>query len=104
MTDPLPVTEGLPQEDLPEPAGAVEVLPTSTPMRIDLYDVYTVRREMCALYRDMRRGVIKTQDGTRMAYVLDIIRKTHETCLMQDRLEALEQLLNARKERCHARR
>lgn len=104
MTDPLPVTKDLPQEDLPEPAGAVEVLPTPTPVRIDLYDVHAVRREMCALYRDMRRGAIKTQDGTRMAYVLDIIRKTYETCLMQGRLEALEQLLNARKEKRHERR
>ncbi len=75
-----------------------------TPVRIDLYDVHTVRREMCALYRDMRRGFIKTQDGTRMAYVLDIIRKTYETCLLQDRLEALEQLLSTRKEKRHERR
>ncbi len=64
--------------------------------RVDLRDAHAVRRELASLYRDMRAQVIDTQHGTRMAYVLDLIRKAHETGLLQDRLEALERILDHR--------
>ena len=104
MTDPLGHIEDQPQEDLEEPAGAVEVLTTPTPIRIDLHDAHAIRRELGAVYRDMRAGRIEMQDGTKLAFVLELLRKSYETCLVQGRLEALEQLLNARKEKRHERR
>ena len=67
----------------------------------DLYDklgrepqvdasVDVIRKEMAAVYRDMRAGRIDCNDGTRLAYVLDLLRKTHETNVMKERLGALE--------------
>ena len=66
-------------------------LPVPTPPpKIDLRDAHAIRRELAAVYRDMRSGAIEAQDGTRMAYVLDLIRKAFETGVLQDRIESLE--------------
>jgi len=67
------------------------------PPKIDLRDAHAIRRELAAVYRDMRAGSIESQDGTRLAYVLDMIRKAFETAVMQDRIEALERTLNQRR-------
>lgn len=62
-----------------------------TPLRkIDLRDAHAIRREMGAVYRDMRNGRLSTQDGTRLTYVLDLLRKSYETGVLQDRIERLE--------------
>lgn len=99
MNAPDNPSEGRPQEVSPEPAGEVEVLPVPTPVRmIDLHDAHAIRRELASVYRDMRAGRIETQDGTRLAYVLDGLRKAYESCLLQRRLDALERLLTTRKE------
>lgn len=72
--------------------------PQPTPLiKIDLRDGHAIRREMGALYRDMRAGRLASQDGTRLAYVLDLVRKAHETAVLQDRIELLELTLNNRK-------
>jgi len=68
-----------------------------TPSKIDLRDAHAIRRELASVYRDMRSGAIESQDGTRLAYVLDMIRKAYETSEIQDRLESLEIVLNERK-------
>jgi len=73
----------------------VTLLPT--PGKIDLRDAHAIRRELAAVYRDMRKGAIEPQDGTRLAYVLDMLRKTYETAVLQERLEILERNLNPRK-------
>jgi len=65
------------------------VLPT--PSKIDLRDAHAVRREMAAVYRDMRAGRIETQDGTRLAYVLDMVRKAYETAELERRITTLEE-------------
>ena len=52
-----------------------------SPIRIDLYNPTEIRREMGKVYRDMRIGKIPAQDGTRLVYVLDMIRKAYETTL-----------------------
>ncbi len=57
------------------------------PAKIDLRDAHAIRRELASVYRDMRGGRIETQDGTRLAYVLDLIRKSYETGVLQERLE-----------------
>ncbi|GHU20021.1 hypothetical protein FACS189475_08240 [Betaproteobacteria bacterium] len=71
--------------------------PTPLP-KIDLHDAHAVRRELGSIYRDMRAGRIETQDGTRLAYVLDMIRKAHESAVLQDRIELLERTINHRKD------
>ena len=42
-------------------------------------------------------GRIDTQDGTRLAYVLDMVRKAHETCELQRRVEIIDQVNKIRK-------
>jgi len=70
---------------------------TPTPIKIDLRDAHAIRRELGAVYRDMRQGRIDPADGTKLAYVLDAIRKAYETGIIESRMEALERTINARK-------
>jgi hypothetical protein len=58
--------------------------------------VEIIRKEMAAVYRDMRAGRIDCNDGTRLAYVLDLLRKTHETNVVKERLGALERAVGVR--------
>ena len=64
-----------------------------TPTKIDLRNSHAIRRELGAVYRDMRSGRIETQEGTRLAYVLDMIRKAYETAVLQERIESMERAL-----------
>lgn len=68
-----------------------------SPIRIDLYNPTEIRREMGKVYRDMRTGKIPAQDGTRLVYVLDMIRKAYETDILQERITLIEQALKMRK-------
>lgn len=58
--------------------------------KIDLRDAHAIRRELAALYRDARGGRVRTQDATRMAFILDLLRRAYETSVLQDRLEQFE--------------
>lgn len=69
-----------------------ELLPPSPP-KIRLSDLESVRREAAAVYRDMRRGTIKTQDGTRLIYALDRIWHLIEATQLEQRIQQLEQLI-----------
>ncbi len=71
-----------------------EIAPT--PKKIDLHKPIAIRRELASVYRDMRSGAIEAQDGTRLAYVLDMIRKAYETEILQKRIDDVELLLNRR--------
>jgi hypothetical protein len=55
--------------------------------------VEVIRREMAAVYRDMRSGRVDCLGGTRLAYVLDLVRKSHETNVTRDRLGAIEKAM-----------
>jgi len=68
-----------------------------TPVKIDLHNPHAIRREIASVYRDMRAGKIQAQDGTRLAYVLDMIRKAYESSVLCDRIELVERTLNRRK-------
>jgi len=52
--------------------------------------VREIRREMATLYRAARYGRIRTQDATRLAFILTQIVKTLEFEDLQTRLETLE--------------
>ena len=73
-----------------------ELVPIPPP-KIDLRDAHAIRRELASVYRDMRNGTIEAQDGTRLAYVLDMIRKAYETSVLQERLELMERTIAHRK-------
>lgn len=75
--------------------ATLKVLPT--PRRIDLATLEQVRQEMARVYRDMRAGIIESQDGTRLVYVLAQLAKLHESTEVAKRLESLELALNRRK-------
>ena len=64
-----------------------------TPLKIDLRDAAAIRRELGSVYRDMRGGRIDPADGTKLAYVLDAIRKAYDSEVLQARLEILERTL-----------
>jgi hypothetical protein len=66
---------------------------TPTPPKIDLRDAAAIRRELGSVYRDMRSGRIDPADGTKLAYVLDAIRKAYDSEILQARLEILERTL-----------
>jgi len=70
----------------------VEVLEAPTPrLRIPLRTVDDVSRELARLYRQMKAGQIATADGTKLAYVLNLLRQAIETGQLEQRIEALEQ-------------
>jgi hypothetical protein len=75
--------------------GAGNVI-TLTPPKIDLRDGHAIRRELAAVYRDMRAGRVDMSDGTKLAYVLEMLRRSHETATLQDRIEGLEIIIERR--------
>ena len=87
--------------DLPDPLvlsdGSGGPPPPAEGPKIDLRDPHAVRRELAAVYRDMRANRIPATTGTRLAYVLDLLRRAFETGDLQDRIETLELTLAARK-------
>ncbi len=71
-------------------AGEGNVLTLTPRPKIDLRDAHAIRRELSALYRDARNGKVGTQDATRLAYILDLVRRVYETSVLQDRLDQYE--------------
>lgn len=71
-------------------AVTMRVLPTPPP--INLHDIEAVRREMARVYRGMKTGMIETQDGTRLVYVLVQVAKLHEAVDLLRRLNKLEEV------------
>jgi len=66
-------------------------LPQTPPPRVGRLDsLQGVRRELVRIYKDMRQKKIPTQEGTRFAFVLQIIAKVLEQSDLEQRIEALE--------------
>lgn len=70
-----------------------ELMPAPT-TKIDLRNAHAIRRELAHVYRDMRCGNIESADGTKLAYVLEMLRKSYETAVLEDRLNDIEYKLN----------
>jgi len=81
---------------LPQTNDSKGELVTPTPPKIDLRDAHAIRRELANVYRDMRCENIKAADGTKLAYVLDQLRKAYETAVLEDRLKQIESKLKNR--------
>ncbi len=67
-----------------------EVLPAPSSRRVDLHDAEAIRREMAAVYRDMRSKKIESQDGSRLVFVLSALRQAYETDVLEKRVRLLE--------------
>lgn len=76
----------------------VEVLPPTPPrLRIPLRSADDVRRELARLYRQMKSGEIAPADGTKLAYVLNLLRQAIETGELETRIAVLESQAQALK-------
>lgn len=80
----------------PHPQGFAHD-PTPGRRRPNLATLVGVRREMARVYVAMKTGKLPSQDGTRLAYVLTSIAKLIESSDLQQRIEALEATLTARR-------
>jgi len=68
----------------------VTLLPSK---KVDLHDAHAIRRELGAVYRDMRSGKIEAQDGTRLGYMLNLLMKAYETCVLETDLREIKSTL-----------
>jgi hypothetical protein len=69
----------------------------ATHRQIHLKTADQVRLEIASVYRDMRLGRVDISDGTKLAYVLNILNKSIETGVIEARMESLERILKDRK-------
>ena len=81
---------GKSREDALVVVDGVEVLAAPTRLRIPLRTADDVARELARLYRQMKSGAIPTADGSRLAYVLHLLRQAIETGDLEKRIDALE--------------
>jgi len=72
------------------------ILPT--PPAIHLKTADDVRLELGKVYRDMRSGKIRMEDGTKLAFVLSQLNKAIETGIIESRMAALELTIKPRKQ------
>jgi hypothetical protein len=83
-------------KNLPQTNKDKGQLVAPTPSRIDLRNAHAMRRELANVYRDMRCGNVETADGTKLAYVLDMLRKSYETAVLEERINDLERIIEFR--------
>ena len=81
----------LPQAN--ESKGELMSAPTT---KIDLRNAHAIRRELGSVYRDMRIGKIEAAEGTKLAYVLEMLRKSYETAVLEERLSEIEKTIEIR--------
>ncbi len=94
--DTLEVAENA-ADNLPQAleGGTLRLMPTPSPT-IHLKSLHDVRIEMAKVYREMKRGKVPAQDGTRLVYVLSQIGRVIEGQIVGDRVEAVERVLRMR--------
>ena len=64
--------------------------------KIDLRDANAMRREIATVYREMRARKLAASDGTKLAHVLEIMRRIYETSELEARVELVERQLQTR--------
>lgn len=80
-----PVSACVPSVSPPPPPPAK--LPSP---RLKLETVANVRRELARIYREARRGELKVDHATRLAYLLDLMARMIERSELEARIAALE--------------
>jgi len=79
-----------------EGSGTPKELPPPPPpprrrgARITLNSASAIARELARVYRDARTGRLPTTDATKLAHVLDVLRRCLETSDLEQRLSAVE--------------
>lgn len=58
--------------------------------RAKLSTVADVNREIQRVYRECRSGILDTSDGSKLAHILSMIARIHETTDLEARLAKLE--------------
>lgn len=58
--------------------------------RAKLSSVADVNREIQRVYRECRSGLLDVSDGSKLAHILSLIARIHETSDLEARLAALE--------------
>lgn len=58
--------------------------------RMKLETVQNVRRELARIYREARRGELKVETASRLAYLLDLMSRMIERSDLEARIVALE--------------
>ena len=71
-------------------AAKPKAAPLPARRRIRLTSCRGIRRELAALYTAARLGELPTSDASRLASVLDILRRTLEAGELETRIRALE--------------
>lgn len=84
--------------NLPEVIQGKELTVRPPPRpRLRLTTVREVRRELAKLYTEARTGKIETSDATRLAYLLTSLANMIRDSEMEERIEALEAEIKARR-------
>lgn len=73
----------------------IHLLP-ATNKKIDLHDSHAIRRELGAVYRNMRQGQLEMADGTKLGYMLNLLLKAYETCELEKKLDSIQLELKKR--------
>jgi len=64
--------------------------PDPAPRRVDLSNLRDIRLELAHVYREMDAGRVKSQEGTRRAYVLKTIHDVIVSAELERRIAELE--------------
>ena len=77
----------------PDSAGELPH-PPPPPRRVRLATARDVRREMVAVYADSRAGAIPPATGSRLCFMLDMVRRSIESMEIETRLAEVERQLS----------
>jgi hypothetical protein len=74
------------------------LIPPPPPPRVGpLNTIQRIRGEMARLYKEARAGAVKTEDASRLAFILMSLARLIETSDLEDRLNTIEhQVLHER--------
>lgn len=93
-----PVVAGNGPQGWPQPGAGPAAAPAPTPPakmaspRLKLETAANVRRELARIYRETRRGELKPETATKLAYLLDLMARMIERTELEARIAALEAL------------
>ena len=75
---------------------SLQVVEGTAPMeRVRLSNTDDIRRELAAVYREAKLGRLPTSEATRLAYMLDLLRRGFEQTRLEQRIAHIEALLAA---------
>ena len=63
-----------------------------TAAKVDLHDAHAIRRELAQLYREARGGSVPVAQATKLAYILELLRKAYDSSVLQERVDNLERV------------